>query len=774
MKIKLLKHIVFIAFIFAAISLNAQPQDFFLKSKNYLHIFNNNDVSILNSSFDAKSTNNNKWIKYQKFTNDANNFKNLASRYASNPRRKARFEKKQQKYLRKAAKYQIKALDSYIDANNIIKSKYQAKISSLSSPETELLDTLNDIRMFYVDSIRMNKLDNSSDMIIRANKRQAQYNYENKVILYMEYQLAILAGDSSIITPLKEKYFPQTQTVVTNIVVTDTVPRWDYRNDEFFFYPINEEMDFKILYSSDNFTNLDRYFNLGNTAFLDLNSTNSVYDSVSVYQTKLSQTSDYRKRAAISTKVSEFQQQALALEIEALKKYYSSNELFFQIRKERILDNPLPDTANTSYKKMIDYINKAEQFYYDADSSKRKSITLAGIDKRNSIDRGNQQMVTALEYLENAFCLKYNFDTNNVMIRNKLLTNTFVAIVNPPDTTSNSNNNSTTNATTNNTRTNNTSKPQRISGLFEYSYSSRTPVLSSTPNGTIYRVQVGTSIDLLPVNELREYDKIYYEQFTNTSIKKFLVGDYTNYDDAQTTLNKLKNSGYITAVIVKYVEGKRQGATYSSTYGTTNTSTGSFKNVSQLKVLTYLIQLGTYSTPKTSADLANYQNVYVRRLANGNYEYFQGPYFRYNNAEVALPNVIQKGFSDAKIVAFNTGKQTTVETALRIEGITQNNTQTSNNQQTTTNNDVVFRIQVGAFSDYLSNDKLNQHFSNLNNAYAFHTHQKNGLIVYSLGNAKTYQEAQTIKQDIVSKGFADCYIIAFKGDVLVPLSDVTD
>lgn len=771
------KHLIILVLVFSFGSLLAQPQDFFLKNKNYLNHFSNNDVQELNSAFSQKSNTDKNWQKYQKLSNDAQQYKNLAKNYAYNPRRKNKFLKKQNKLQKKAAKFQIKALNSYLLANSIIRNKYQTKISTLTTSDAKLLDTLRDMQIVYTDSARNSKNNSSSDPKIQAQKMQAQYKFENKAILFMEYQLALFAGDSSVIKPLKQKYFPP---VKKTVVVSDTVPQWDYRNDEMFFYPLNEDVDSKILYVPDDFSDLDRYFNIGKSAYLDMYSTNNIYDSVKFYQNKLLQIKDYRKRYNVSTKISNLQTKALGIEITAVNNYFVANELFFQTRMRRIYDNPMPDTSTTTYKKILEYIYKSELFFLDADSSYKYSLKMGSIDKYNSLDRGNQQLITALEYLENAFCLKFNYDTINVMVKNKPLSMYDLQptiVKDNADTTKTTNNNKTTNKTTNKTVNNNTSKSHKISGLFQYSYNNRTPVLSTTPNGEIYRVQVGTSVDLLPVNELKEFDKIYFEQSTNTDLKKFLVGDYTNYSDAQSTLNSLKAKGYRTAVIVKYVDGRRQGASYSTNYGTgnggssTTSSSSGFKNVSQLRVLTYLIQLGTYSTPKTKADLANYQNIYQRQLANGDYQYFQGIYFRYNQAETALPNVIQKGFTDAKIVAFNAGKETTIETALRIEGVTQT---TTNNNQTNNNTDVIFRVQVGAFSDYLSNTQLSQHFSSLNNNYTFHTHQKNGLIVYSVGNVRTYQEAKAIKQDVASKGFTDCYVISFKGNVQVPLSDVVN
>lgn len=779
MKIKHIKHLFIILFVFVYGHVKAQPQNFFLKDSNYYSVFQGSDAQMLNSSFSTKNSTNKNWQKYQKFNNDAKKYGNLARNYSNNPKRKKKFQKKQQKLLKKASKHQIKALDIYLSANSNIKSKYETKINSLQTNEIKLLDTLNDIKLLYIDSARSSKNIASTDYIEIAKKKQAQYNYENKAILFMEYQIALLKADSSVIKPLKAKYFPKSDNTNSNnnnnqvANNNDTVPSWDYRNDDLFFYPINEEMDFKILYVPDDFKDLDRYFVTGNNSFLDLYSTKKVYDSVKVYQDKLLKVQDYRQRYAITEQITNFQKQALSIEIQAINGYYTANELFFLTRMRRINDAPLPDTASTSYKKMYEYIYKAEIFYRDADSSKRNSLKLGGIDKLKAIDRANQQIITALEYLENAFALKFNYDTNAVAIKNKLFSD--YNLDKPiPNTDTNKTVKPDTNKTSNGNQTTHVNKPQRIAGLYEYSYDNRTPRLTTTANGTIYRVQVGASINLLPVNELREFDKIYYEQMTNTNLKKFMVGDYTDYLDAQETLQNLKNKGYRTAFIVKYKDGKRDGAVYANNYNsnTNNNNSGSFKNVSNIQVLTYLIKLGTYSSPKTKADLAGYNNLYVRQ-SNGTYEYFQGPYFRYAEAEVALPNVKQKGFTDAEIIPFNVGKETTLETALRIEGVSATNNN-SNNQQTTTSNDLIFRVQVGAFSDYLSDDKINQHFSTIKNAYSFHTHTKNGLIVYSVGNASTYQDAKAIKQNVASKGFPDCYIIAFKNGVLVPLSDVVD
>jgi len=440
----------------------------------------------------------------------------------------------------------------------------------------------------------------------------------------------------------------------------------------------------------------------------------------------------------------------------ALKKYIEANDIYFSNRKNHVNDNINPKADY--YKKFEYYLKLANTYYADFQKINEASTKIQLAKAADTLTIANDQLITANQYLENAFNIKIGLDTFPVTPKHKITVHQKNTTGKNKTTSTNNKNN-----TTNNKNKNKQNTDKKISGLYWYSAQQRTPLKASTPSGTIYRVQVGTSKYLLPVNELKDFNKIYYETLTNSQYKRFLVGDYSDLNNALQALSNLKSKGYKDAYIVKYVNGKRTGAKYTSTYvpqqNTTNTYYNA-KDITKTKYLIYAVQIGTFSSPKTSADLKNLKPLYYKKLSDGRIQYFVAPYYKYDDAKSKLTIVKQKGFSDAIIVAYNNGLATSIDNAKKIE------------QAVSTNSKVIFRVQIGAFSDYLSSQQIEQNFGKISDIFTIHTHQKNGLIIYSAGDAKTFDEAKKIKQIIDNLGYEGCYIIAFKGDKQVPVSSV--
>ena len=104
----------------------------------------------------------------------------------------------------------------------------------------------------------------------------------------------------------------------------------------------------------------------------------------------------------------------------------------------------------------------------------------------------------------------------------------------------------------------------------------------------------------------------------------------------------------------------------------------------------------------------------------------------------------------------NNGKQTKNDDAQNLE---------KKVSQTET---IYFRVQVGAFSTKLTDEKINQKYSKLKD-FKLNTHNKKDLIVYSVGNSTSYEEAKNTLEKVKSLGYKDAFIIALKNNVQIPL-----
>ncbi len=784
MKQVALKLFLVLTILLFANNIKAQNQDYFLKNKGYYSLFNQQETQKLNAAFAAKNDTT-LLTKYYKFQEKADNFKKMADMPISAKRIK-KYRKKQQKFANKAAKYRIIALNSYLSANSTIKSMYITKANMLTATDTCLLKRLRTQNGNFIDSARIANNRNYNNQVEFSQNLDEKYYYDNLAIINLEQQIATLKKDTTISKNLHKKYCPVKPVVVNNNTNNNTnnnnstpTIAYNIKNDTNLFYTKNENIDLLIKYTPIEYSALDNYVKFGKAGFDAFQLTKPWQDSIEKINKQIP-TVSYAQRSVLAQKKITFINEILTENNNALSNYISANKVYFNTRNAHIKDYKITDTTSKNFKLYNSYIAKSNLFFFDADTLLVLSANKTKQDKYKLLRKTNEQLITANKYLENAYNIALGTDTSVVKIKNTPHVKIKPISTNKPDTpvvAKDTTKTTTTTHNTNNQHHTTTTNTRKITALYEYSYANPRPVLSHTAGGTIYRVQVGTSLGLLPVNELKDYNKIYYETTTGSKYMKFLVGDFTNYDDAQTTLNTLKSKGYTTAFIVKYIDGKRKGASYSSSY-TNSTNRGSqIINVTSTKYLIYFVQLGTYTSPKTSADLANYKNLYKRNLTDGKIEYFIGPYYRYNQAETALPNVKQKGFTDAKIVAYNNGSNITIDKALRIEGVSANTQTTSNqtntNTQTTTQtNTVIYRVQVGAFSKYLSDTEINTYFGKLKSSYTFHTHEKNGMIIYSVGNAQMYAEAKNLQVTVKNLGYNDCYVIAFKNGVQVDLSSV--
>lgn len=83
---------------------------------------------------------------------------------------------------------------------------------------------------------------------------------------------------------------------------------------------------------------------------------------------------------------------------------------------------------------------------------------------------------------------------------------------------------------------------------------------------------------------------------------------------------------------------------------------------------------------------------------------------------------------------------------------------------TSTNDDVVFRVQLGAYKRKISKKVFGQ-----DDVFVFQT--EDGLYKYTTGSFKTMEEAAARKVDLL-KEFPDAFVVAYKGGKRVPISSV--
>ncbi len=763
---------------------NKLPQTFFLSQKPYYEkIFSKNEISEIEKGFGRRQ-------KAEKFLNKYNYFKGIADDYrkkANLPGKKSsKYKKKAAKYDLKATKYAQKGYNRIFDGSQIIKTRYTSKLNSYKPDSSNkfIITILRNEQKRYQDSLNIinTKISKTQNQLALVKFYAHKQKYLDRFLLLQEYQLAVYQQDSAIIKALQPKKKPNNQNNNQNNNQQQNNnnqnnqnagnnqnqpprPEFNPLKDSHLYSPKYADLDAKINYTEKENVFLQSYYNSGKNGFYKFLDAQKIDDSINNLTKQVAKESDFMKRGKLNDKIRELTSTKNYYLISAFEKYLTANKAYYDARSSHIKDIKAPEKKQ----KMVDSMFKMADLYYKSSQYIIQHPDTVSKNKIEAFNIANRQLINACQYQENGLAIQrgyaayaVNADTNLVVLKSKP-----EGKKNGKQKTEDKDKQKTGKQNKTN-KTNKTNKPTKclITGLYVYSYENPKPHQTLTPMGTIYRVQVGVSKYLLPVNELKDYGQIYYETLSCSSYKRFLVGDYSDLEQAQEALRVLKSRGY-NAKIVKYVDGRRQGAVYAAV-PKTQTKTKPVEStkynaidVSQTKYLKYFIQIGTFSTPKTQEQLKVGGQLYFRLLSDGRVQYFTGPYYRYSKAKEKLAAVKQIGYTDAIIVAFNNGKEITLAKAKQIE----NNVSASEK--------VIYRVQIGAFSDFLSKEQFNKKFGQVADLYKIHTHTNSkGLIVYSAGDATTIQEARKIRQVLASMGFEDAFIIAFKGGKQVPLSSV--
>lgn len=735
----------------------AQPQDFFARKNNYFGLFSNDQVTKLNYAFETKKIVSKDDAKMQKFVANADKYYKMSNLPLSDSKIK-RYKKKTYKYDLKAAKIKLPIISQYIEANNNIKSIYSTIIDTVKNIDTCILKTIKKQMQPYIDTAKQYKTTVTSNPVQNLANLENYYYYDNKVILFMEYQIAIVAKDTNLRNYYLKKYCKPKVVVKT--------PKYEPEKDTFLFVTKTPKLDLVLKYTpSEQFT-ISQHSQNGNIAFNIIQNALRLNDSISKLERKADSTFDpFQKSIFLKNKNVVLKEQNKNF-FEAIGKYYLTNRNYFYCRESHTNDFLELDSNRYKDSKSQRFLIYSEAYFSEARTLYDSTMKDTNSFNINLIKKANKQILTALDYQENFYLYFMGLDT--IVVHPKFPVNISKYIQKQKEQTKQIKQNvDTTKKVTKDKKIKKEEKKnivkqtteKKVVGIYEYSFTNPKPQLSIKQTGTSYRIYVGQTKYILPVNELKDYGTIYYETFTNSETKYFYVGNFENKDDATKQMNELKSKGY-PVKLVKFIDGKRTDIEYSTNALNTNTQqinhTNNAIEISTTKNLIYLIQIGTYSTEKTLKDFKNLNSLYFQKLNDGRFQYFTEKSFNYSDAQKKLQNLKSKGYTDAIVVAFNNGKQTKIEVAENIE-------------KTTNQTEIVyFRVQVGAFSSKLSDEQINQKFGKLKD-FKLNTHNKKELIVYSVGNTTSYEEAKNTLEKVKSLGFKDAFIIALKNNVQIPL-----
>ena len=232
------------------------------------------------------------------------------------------------------------------------------------------------------------------------------------------------------------------------------------------------------------------------------------------------------------------------------------------------------------------------------------------------------------------------------------------------------------------------------------------PVGVKSPGGLVYRVQIGAFSRPIPEATFREFDPVSGEKLSN-GITRYMAGYFNSETQANNAKDQIRDLGYSDAFLVVYCDGQRvslaearklqasgscvpkqsEALIYEASNNTAEKlgikdtskqvriSPSSYNKapgaapaeaVEERQGLFFTVQVGVYNKPVPPSQLKNISPLITKRLENGQIRYSSGIFKSAAEAKPKQAEAVQRGISDAFIVAYYKGERITVAVANKL------------------------------------------------------------------------------------------------------------
>jgi hypothetical protein len=201
----------------------------------------------------------------------------------------------------------------------------------------------------------------------------------------------------------------------------------------------------------------------------------------------------------------------------------------------------------------------------------------------------------------------------------------------------------------------------------------RYPILSTLPEGLIFRIQVGVFRNAVPDYFFREFSPVSGERLTE-ELTAYLTGFFVNSVQANDARGQVQGLGYTDAFVVAYCDGKRipikqaleyekkglctirnQGEVLSEASALLNSKEESIPSTVNIpKEVYYTIQVAALKN-QDNGKLKNVPALFYIQSKTGLYKYNSGKFKQLNEAKQQRDALKTLGYTDAYIVAYRDG-----------------------------------------------------------------------------------------------------------------------
>ena len=181
----------------------------------------------------------------------------------------------------------------------------------------------------------------------------------------------------------------------------------------------------------------------------------------------------------------------------------------------------------------------------------------------------------------------------------------------------------------------------------------------------------------------------------------------------------------------------------------------------------YKIQLGVFSKSLDINSFKGMNPVSIERPSGAKVsKYFIGRFRKFTEAEKALTIVRSKNFKDAFIVAWLDGKSIPVSRAQSMEGKTPKfDVQKTNNLADSASlKGRIYQVQIGRYNSRIPEGVLQTVKAMAAGQDIFRKTDDQGLVVYTIGNFNSLDEANRIKDNLIASGVSTAEVVAIDID----------
>ncbi len=210
-----------------------------------------------------------------------------------------------------------------------------------------------------------------------------------------------------------------------------------------------------------------------------------------------------------------------------------------------------------------------------------------------------------------------------------------------------------------------------------YPAATKLPVLSSSPSGLVFRVQVGAFRKPVAVDKFREFSPVSGEVLAN-GLTVYLAGYFNNTASALTARKEIRKIGYADAFVVAYCDGKRISIAEAraleqsgrcvpkSQIELSNEVAKLFETIDiipndnlaiETEQIFYTVQVGVYNNKINPEQLPGIEELEAFQSPNGKYRYSSGKFLSLDDAKIRKADIVTKGIADAYIVAYRNGNR---------------------------------------------------------------------------------------------------------------------